>query len=71
MTHSRHCFRDAREYYRSGFDFHSRASFCVFGDLCRGHPPRDAISIADRILITSRSRQTEPHVCVNIVLRHA
>ena len=42
-----------------------------FGDLCRGHPPRDAISIADRILVTSRSRQTEPHVCVNIVLRHA
>ena len=42
-----------------------------FGDLCRGHLQRDAISIADRILVTSRSRQTEPHVCVNIVLRHA
>ena len=42
-----------------------------FGDLCRGHLPRDAISIADRILVTSRSRQAEPHVCVNIVLRHA
>src|ERR1051325_2162026 len=42
-----------------------------FGDLCRGHLPRDAISIADRILVTSRSRQTEPHVCVSIVLRHA
>jgi hypothetical protein len=27
MTHSRHCFRDARECYRSGFDFHSSASF--------------------------------------------
>jgi hypothetical protein len=23
------CFHDAREYYRSGFDFHSRASFCA------------------------------------------
>ena len=42
-----------------------------FGDLCRGHLLRDAISIADRILVTSRSRQTEPHVCLNIVLRHA
>ena len=42
-----------------------------FGDLCRGHLPRDAISIADRILVTSRSRHTEPHVCVSIVLRHA
>ena len=42
-----------------------------FGDLCRGHLLRDAISIADRILVTSRSRQTEPHVCLNTVLRHA
>src|SRR5688572_7847379 len=42
-----------------------------FGDLCRGHLPRDAIPIADRIRVTSRSRHTEPHVCVNIVLRHA
>ena len=42
-----------------------------FGDLCRGHLLRDAISIADRILVTSRNRQTEPHVCLNIVLRHA
>ena len=58
-THSRHCLRDEREYYRSGFDFHSR-QLLRFGDLCRGHLPRDAISIADRILVTSRSRQTEP-----------
>ena len=35
MTHSRHCFRDAREYYRSGFDFHSRASFCALA-ICAG-----------------------------------
>src|SRR5258708_3483245 len=42
-----------------------------FGDLCRGHLLRDFISIADRILVTSRSRQAEPHVCVSIVLRHA
>ena len=42
-----------------------------FGDLCRGHLLRDFISIADRILVTSRGRQTEPHVCLNIVFRHA
>ena len=35
MTHSRHCFRDAREYYRSGFDFHSTASFCASA-ICAG-----------------------------------
>ena len=34
-THSRHCFRDAREYYRSGFDFHSTASFCASA-ICAG-----------------------------------
>jgi RimJ/RimL family protein N-acetyltransferase len=35
LTHSRHCFRDAREYYRSGFDFHSTASFCASA-ICAG-----------------------------------
>jgi len=35
MTPGRHCFPDAREYYRSGFDFHSTASFCASA-ICAG-----------------------------------
>src|SRR3954465_11494319 len=34
-----------------------------FGDLCRSHLLRDLFSIDDRILVTSRSRHAEPHVC--------